>query len=71
MRSKLSLTVRQITALYRVAHSMNNVGGRISVANDNMLTVEEMRDLEARLRAGVPDESRIEVVVEQAVEQPE
>jgi hypothetical protein len=51
----VAMTYRQCLALYRVAQSMNLVGARISTTKDDLLTADEMADLQARLDAALED----------------
>jgi phage FluMu protein gp41 len=48
--TQIEISDRQVEALYRVVSSMNNISGRISVTHDDMLSAEEMQNLERRLR---------------------
>lgn len=51
----VEMTYRQCLALYRVAQSMNLVGARISTTKDDLLTADEMTDLQKRLDTALED----------------
>lgn len=65
MAPRLTITHRQLVALERAIRSMNLVGGRISVTGESdLLSLDEMQDLQQRLAGAVREEPDVTVKID-------